>query len=620
MLLFEFRSIPETITKMRLNSITARAFLFSFVPVCMVLAISFIALQSLIQRRVAESSRIALQKSEELVVAANEEASRRVGQFMAVMAQNAGLKAAIGLLQEVPGAAHTAEVRHTIEAQLREMHDLADEDLLAVNDWKGRTVAAIGEDGAPREQFAFVAESNLTESGGQLYLLSTAPITLKGVEIGTLAIGTKFDLSRNRVGGEMLLLKDGRVFRTTFPPDRWSSIEQQMSVQCAPAVQECEIRLGGETFLVLPVREAGLGGKYRLLALRSLDAAAREMTAGWMSIIVKVGVAGVVLALFFALITSRSVSKPLREFVAQLQHSERTNQFPQQITSSRAAGELHLLATTFNRVAAAERKSRVELERAKSTAEQANRMKSEFMANISHELRTPMNGIIGLTDVLLTTELNAEQHDYATTVLHSADSLMQIINEILDFSKLDAGKMELYPVDFDLRSVIQDVTAILTAQASAKGLRLSLDYAPDAPRRVHGDEGRIRQIVTNLMGNAIKFTEQGGVEVQVRSLASTPERATLHVIVRDTGIGIPKDKLDLIFEKFTQADGTMTRRFGGTGLGLAIVKQLVGMMGGEVGVESRENHGSTFWIKLTLPIATEIATLESTAASYQGGV
>src|ERR1700722_15737471 len=240
---------------MRLNSITARAFLFSFLPVCLVLATSFIALQSLIQRRVAESSRVALQKSEELVVAANEEASRRVGQFMAVMAQNAGLKAAIGLLQEVPGSTHSTEVRSTIEAQLREMHDRADEDLLAVNDWKGRTVAAIGEDGTPREQFTFTEEPNLTESGGQLYQLSTAPITLAGAEIGTLGIGRKFDLRRYHVGGEMLLLKEGRVFSATLPRERWSAVEQQIRVRCADAVKECEIRLGGETFLGLPVHE-----------------------------------------------------------------------------------------------------------------------------------------------------------------------------------------------------------------------------------------------------------------------------------------------------------------------------------------------------------------------------
>jgi signal transduction histidine kinase len=602
-----------------LNSITGRAFLFSFVPVLVVLAISFWALNALIERRVKESSRAALQKSEELIVRANEEASRRVAQFMAVMAQNAGLKAAIGLLQEAPATAEqAAEARSTIEAQLREMHDLAGDDLLAVSDWKGRTVAAIGADGAPRQLPDFSGESSLVETGGQLYLLSTAPIAIGGAEIGTLGIGRKFELDRYHVGGEMLLLRGGRVLRSTLPHNAWASMDQQVAERCTQAGGDCEIQYLGETFLVLPVREAGLGANYRLLALRSLDGAVRDVTSGWLGIILKVGAAGVFLALLFALATSRSVAKPLREFVAQLQRGEKINQFPKEISSPQAAGELHLLAETFNRVAAAERRSRVELEKAKIAAESANRLKSEFMTNISHELRTPMNGIIGLTDVLLLTELDAEQQDCANTVLQSADSLMRLINEILDFSKLDAGKMVLTPVAFDLRDSIREVIALLRPQASAKSLRLNVDYAQDAPGQLIGDEVRIRQIVTNLVGNAIKFTDQGNVEVRVKCLERGAGRATMHLSVTDTGIGIPADKLNLIFEKFTQADGSMTRRFGGTGLGLTIVKQLVEVMGGSVGVESREGHGSTFWVKLTLAMQTDAVPATEIEAALQG--
>jgi len=587
-----------------LNSITGRAFLFSFVPVLVVLAASFVALNALIEQRVRQSSRAALENSEQLILRANEEASRRVAQLMAVMAQNAGLKAAIGLLQEVHfNAEHGAEVRATIEAQLREMRDLTGDDLLAVTDWKGRSVAAIGADGTPRQLPDFSHESSLVDTGGQLYLLSTAPIGIGGAEIGTLGIGRKFELDRYHVGGEMLLLRGAEVLRSTLPRTAWPAMEQQIARKCAQG-RDCEIEYGGETFLALPVREAGLGSNYRLLALRSLDAAVRELTAGWVNIVIKVGAAGVLLALIFALVTSRSVSKPLREFVAQLQHGERTNQFPEEISSPQAAGELHLLAETFNRVALAERKSRIELEQAKVAAEAANRMKSEFMTNISHELRTPMNGIIGLTDVLLLTELDAEQRDCANTVLQSADSLMGIINEILDFSKLDAGKMVLSPAPFDLRDSIREVLALLRPQASSKSLRLDVEYAQDAPGRLIGDEGRIRQIVTNLVGNAIKFTDRGGVGIKVKSLEIARGQACMHLAVTDTGIGIPADKINLIFEKFTQADGSMTRRFGGTGLGLTIVKQLVETMGGSIGVESREGQGSTFWVRLPLAVQT----------------
>src|SRR5579871_3835042 len=358
---------------MRFNTIAARAFLYSFVPVCVVLIASFVALNSLIETRVKETARTVVEKTEELIVTSNEEASRRVAQFMTMMAQSAGLKATLGLLQEVPSS-QAAQVRSTIEAQLLEMHDLAGDDLLAVRDWKGRTVAAIGGDGKPREFFSFAEDSTLIESGGELYLLSTAPISLDGSEIGTLGIGRKFDLDRYHIGGDMVLLKSGRVLRSTLPHDAWSSLEQQIARKCGDLTKDCEIQHAGETFLVFPVHEPGLGNDYRLLALRSLDVATHRMTAGWLGIAVKVGAAGVMLALLFALVTARSVSLPLRQFVAQLQHGERTHQFPEQISSVRAAGELNLLAETFNRVAAAERKSRVELEKAKDSAEAANQI------------------------------------------------------------------------------------------------------------------------------------------------------------------------------------------------------------------------------------------------------
>ncbi len=592
---------------MRKTSLTTRAFLFSFVPVCLVLAATFVALNALVEQRVKQGLRDSLEKSEELVARANAESSRRIGQFAAVLAENAGLKAAIGLLREAPAPGSSAEVRRTIEAQLRELHALVGYDLLAVTDWKGRTMAAVefreGEVRAATQLPEIASNPVLMETGGVLYELTTTPIAIGGEQIGELRLGSGFDLTRYHLAGETVLLKDGRVLRATFPASAWPALEGQLLKHCAKPAAECEISRGGETLLVLPINETRLGPGYQLLAFRSLDQSVKEFTAGWMAILAKVGIGGVVLALLFTAATSRSVSKPLRDLVAQIGQGERTSEFPERLAAGEAVGEVHLLAETFNRVVAAERRSRDELKQAKVAAESANRAKTEFLANISHELRTPMNGVLGLTDLLLDTALDNEQHEYASTVHTSAQSLLVIINDILDFSRLDAGKIILAPAPFDLRQTITEVIALFEAQALTKGLKLLLRYPSSAPAHLVGDAVRVRQVMTNLVGNAVKFTERGGVEVSVECPECKASEAKLRVEVKDTGIGIAPDKLQPIFEKFTQADGSMTRRYGGTGLGLSIVKQLVDLMGGDVGVKSQPGKGSTFAVTFRLPLA-----------------
>jgi signal transduction histidine kinase/DNA-binding response OmpR family regulator len=456
---------------------------------------------------------------------------------------------------------------------------------------------------------------------GQLFQVVGVPLIFRAGEDGAaaetdgaLVMATPItdELAKelgNGHGCELSFLAQGKAAASSLPVDLRAELLGKYNRTKWTSSASFETTLGGITYrsslepLLDPCSGTAVGAMLIQSSQAEAQAVQTKLSHGLLGILAS-GLLAVALGSYWL---SGAVTRPVGELVegvkkvagGDLELSLRANR----------RDELGELAVAFNDMVV-QLRSRRELQRLVEESQAASRAKSQFLANMSHEIRTPLNGVIGMADLLLATSLDQKQRRYAMLVKSSAEVLTTLISDTLDFSKIEAGKMEIESIDFNLRVVIGEVVEMLSPKASNKGLTVRSEVEADVPSGVRGDPIRLRQILINLINNAIKFTEQGQVTVHVSRQEGPQDKVALRIAVQDTGIGIPPDRMDRLFKSFSQVDASTTRKYGGTGLGLAISKQLAELMGGKIGVESRPGEGSTFWFTVMLEPARQPASVD----------
>ncbi len=400
---------------------------------------------------------------------------------------------------------------------------------------------------------------------------------------------------------ELSFLADGGLVATSLDPAQRGPLQQILAQKPASSVETFDARMSGVPYRcsLEPLNDPCSHAVVGAMLIQSSQADALAVQAELLHVLLVILVSGLIAAVLGSYLLSGVITRPVAALVKGVRRIA-GGDLDQSVRVDRR-DELGELATAFNDMVA-QLRTRRELQRQVEESQAASRAKSQFLANMSHEIRTPLNGVIGMADLLMATELTQRQRRYASLAKSSAEVLTVLINDILDFSKIEAGKLEIECNELHLTSVVEDVVEMLAPKAYAKGLDISCDVARDIPAVVRGDANRVRQILINLINNAVKFTDKGAVSVRVRFEKREGEQLLLRFCVSDTGIGVPPERLDRLFKSFSQVDATTTRKYGGTGLGLAISKQLAELMGGQVGVESEPGRGSTFWFSIAVKV------------------